>query len=589
MPELQEDRRPFVHWLASRVTQKEFLELRATMDVMERYLESKGQSADVIYRAARNFNRSIVTDYQKKFQSDVCFHHLHEKRMEDVQRIFSYLIEFSSWHRYSSLKQPYVMKKVSAIPPKAISCTDVKHILQQNFSRGIRVQSKIDLKRFRVAWEKEEGTALQWNDEFLRKRLEELTILCGSMYYLPETLMDEKTKERVRTYIEDCFAQGISAIYFDAIYKKFEEDFQRTRISNVEMLRMYLGSIAENDFFLSDKYISRKRHAAPKPREEVRQYLVEQNMPVTIEQMTEDLSFLDETLLRRILAGPDGDEFIRNAQGEYFHASIVRFTVEEIQEIRRMIQEMLEDRGYMTGRDLMHSLQTQLPDIMERYPYLTELGLRGRVAYELNNVFSFRGSLISERGETLAVKDVFAGFARKHDHFTMTDLDLLKDDLDTQIDFPSVYRHALRISKNEFVSKHLARFDIEATDDVLDRLCAGDELPLKDVTFWGSFPDAGYPWNPFLLQHYVADFSRQFHLACNGYTVDTPTGIIVRNTSRVQDFDEALIELLAKSELVLEEKGALQYLQDKGAIARKKYHRIAYVVDQAKTARGRKG
>ena len=104
MPELQEDRRPFVHWLASRVRQKEFLELRATMDVMERYLANEGQSANSIYRAARNFDRNILEKYKKKFQGDSCFHYLHSNRTEAVQRIFSYLIEFASWRRYSGAK-----------------------------------------------------------------------------------------------------------------------------------------------------------------------------------------------------------------------------------------------------------------------------------------------------------------------------------------------------------------------------------------------------------------------------------------------------------------------------------------------------
>ncbi|MCI6086974.1 MAG: hypothetical protein MR711_12175 [Selenomonas sp.] len=104
MSEIKEDRRPFVRWLALRVTQRELLELRSTMNIMERYLESEGRSADIIYRAARNFNRCVLEKYQKQFQNDSYFHYLHGNRMEDVQTIFSYLIEFASWHRYSDTK-----------------------------------------------------------------------------------------------------------------------------------------------------------------------------------------------------------------------------------------------------------------------------------------------------------------------------------------------------------------------------------------------------------------------------------------------------------------------------------------------------
>ncbi len=187
------------------------------------------------------------------------------------------------------------------------------------------------------------------------------------------------------------------------------------------------------------------------------------------------------------------------------------------------------------------------------------------------------------------MSDVFAHFALSHERFTIHQLNCLKRDLDTPIYFDSVYANSLRINKEEFVSRSQADFDIEAIDTAISRFCTGDYIAIKDISFYGSFPYAGFPWNVFLLEHYVAYFSKEYKLLHIGFNATTPVGVLVKRTAEYESFDELVCNELAISNIPLNRDAALQYLIDVGFIARKNYSGIEQLLIKAKAQRARKG
>ena len=243
----------------------------------------------------------------------------------------------------------------------------------------------------------------------------------------------------------------------------------------------------------------------------------------------------------------------------------------------------------MGGKELTDAIKIRLPGVMERYPFLTWLGLRDVIAYKLRDVFSFRGKIISAYGQDLSMTDVFAHFASTHDRFTMEQINSLKTDLDTPIYFDPIYENSLRINMNEFVSRDHALFDIDATDAAISRFCTGDYIPLKDINFFGSFPDAGYQWNEFLLEHYVADFSKGFKLLHTGFNAYIAVGAIVMRSSHLENYNDLITEELANSDISLTREDALQYLVGVGLLARRNYSGIDQIISNAKLLRSMKG
>ena len=459
-----------------------------------------------------------------------------------------------------------------------------REILAQ-FPRGFRIASILDMKRFRTFWNEKFGETLAESDDTVRRYVEHITIPYNNFVYLPEMMLDESISERLLTYLAKCFREGKTAVYFEAMYKEFQKDFENTHINNSGMLKSYLAHVTDGKYFIHRNYITATADAEVDPAVEVREYMIAAGLPVTKDELKSALSHINEKELIRIIQGTNSAEFVRNQKGEYFHADIIKFSQQEIDAIRGFIQSAIADKDYMGGKELIDLIATRLPQINERYPFLTPVGLRDAIAFKLRDEFSFKGKIISSYGQELSMTDVSAHFASVHEHFTLDQLNSLKLDLNTPIYFDPVYENSLRINENDFVSRDQTSFDIEETDDAISRFCTGDYIALKEISFFGSFPDAGFPWNGFLLEHYTAAFSRKFKLLHLDFTASTPAGAIVARSSGFDDFDDVLADDLAKSNILLDAETALQHLVDKGFLARRRYTGIEHVLTKAKQQR----
>ena len=464
-----------------------------------------------------------------------------------------------------------------------------KKILSTEYKKGFRINDKLSVTRFRMQWKRTFEDELQYDDETICRHIAHITIQHGNMVYLPEDMLDENTKHRLLAYISTLFSEGKSVIYYEALYREFADDFAVGRINNLEMLRSYLSYINDGSMYFYRSYIASNSNVEVNNTDEVRSFLIGQEKPMRIEDIVLCLPHIAKDKIEQVIAGPDSDEFIRNQKGEYFHAYIISLTQQETDLITEWIHNAIADKEYMGGKELTDAIQNKLPSIMERYPFLTWLGLRDVLAYKLKNVFSFNGKIISAYGEDLSMNDVFANYAKTHEHFTLAQLNMLKNELGTSIYFDSVYANSLRINKDDFVSVNQARFDINATDTVIDKFCHSDFISIKDISLFGGFPDAYFPWNQFLLQHYVANYSKKYKLIHAGFTATKPVGAIVKRSSQINTFDDVIIRVLAESNIPLNSENALQYLFDAGFIARRSCSSLDSILAKAKLYRTKKG
>lgn len=176
-------------------------------------------------------------------------------------------------------------------------------------------------------------------------------------------------------------------------------------------------------------------------------------------------------------------------------------------------------------------------------------GFRDALKAKLGNKFSFKGNIISRLGQELSMADVFTKYARSHDAFTLSELQSLASNLATPIYFEEIYENSLRISRDQFVSKTAVQFPVEAMDEALDRICIEKYIPLPEVTNFGAFPYVGFPWNSFLLEHYVASYSQKYTLLHSSFNGSECAGAIVKRSAGIDRFDDLIVDLLANNQI----------------------------------------
>ena len=353
------------------------------------------------------------------------------------------------------------------------------------------------------------------------------------------------------------------------------------------MLKTYLSYINKGNYVLQRSYLAKDYTVQMNPEDDIREYLKEAAGPVEVKRLAAELSYIPEQKIKFALSS--NSDFIRNTTGEYFYEDCVHFSNSELEWISKFLVDSIEERDFVTGNELFEAVHAHFPEIIEMYQWITPLGMRKVIAYKLNDKFSFNGNIISKYGEDLSMAEVYAKYCLEHSRFTLDELNVLKKELDSTIYFDEIYANSLRISQNEFVSQDMAQFDVEATDEAIGRICTGQYMSLQEIRDFGTFPYAGYPWNEYLLEHFVANYSQKFMLLHIGYSANVCAGAIVKQASSFKDFNDLLVDILANSNIVLDEDSALEYLRQQGYIARRRYSDIGRIVTEAKVVRSKKG
>ena len=520
------------------------------------------------------------------------FYEYNKQQHNRFSAAFRKFIEYRSGGSLASLKPSQSTRfAVEKIPTRRKDNDPVliryKELLDKFFQKGFRMESSLDMKKLRKFYQEQYGTELSDEDDLICQDISSVTILHDGKAYLPDSMLSQEKKEKLLQYIEDRFSSGCDAIYYGALFAEFEEALQGERIYTPEMLKTYLSYINKENYVLQRSYLAKDYTVQMNPEDDIREYLKEAAGPVEVERLAAELSYIPEQKIKFALS--TNNDFIWNATGEYFYEDCVHFSNSELEWISQFILDGIEERDFVTGNELVEAVEAHFPDIKEMYQWITPVGMRNVIGYKLNDRFSFNGNIISKYGEDLSMAEVYAKYCRKHSRFTLDELNVLKQELGSTIYFDEIYANSLRISQNEFVSQDMAQFDVEATDEAIGRICTGQYMSLQEIRDFGTFPYAGYPWNEYLLEHFVANYSQKFMLLHIGFSANVCAGAIVKQASSFKDFNDLLVDILANSNIVLDEDSALEYLRQQGYIARRRYSDIGRIVTEAKVVRSKKG
>lgn len=455
------------------------------------------------------------------------------------------------------------------------------------FSRGFRFGSALEVKKFRRYYEEIIGDELTESDKEIEAELLKIGVLYENRLYAPDNMIKESTADKLDTYVHELFNSGKSMVYYEALFREFEIDFSGEQIYSTDMLKRYLEYHYRGQYYMKRSFMTNDLEAETDTVEEIKQCLIKSGRIMTFEEIFKQLPHIPVEKIKHILAGRQ--EFIRDSIGCYFAAEIVHFTGDELRNIELIINNIIDLNGFCAGNKLLEAIANKYSEIYEKLSVFQELGKREFIAYWLRDRFSFNGNIISERGRKYKMQDIFDLYCQKHTTVTMDMLNSMKGELNTSIYFDAVYKNKVRISENEFISKENVSFSILKTDNAIDKFFTDLVMPLKSINQFATFPDAGYPWNIYLLESFVYAYSHEFLLVHNATFNAKPSGAIVKRESGLKTFDDVAAYVLGNSKVGLIEENALDYLYDNGYIARRKVSSIDQIIVNAKIIREKRG
>lgn len=459
-------------------------------------------------------------------------------------------------------------------------------VLGKYFQKGFRMESTLEMRKFRRYYSAIYEKELSDSDNEISRNIKSLSILYDGKAFLPDVMLSDEAKAKLYTYIDSAFSEGKAAIYYQALFTEFADVFLDYHIHDADMLKAYLAATANGRFYIQRSFISKEMNVTMDPLSEIRDCLIEYGRPVKYEELFESLAHIPQNKIKAILAS--NGEFVNNGQGSYFHEKIIRLSEEELEGISEIINQTINDKDFISGNELYDAIKTKYSYIIEENKAISVYGFRDALKAKIGDRFSFKGNIISHSGNELSMADVFAKYSKAHDSFTLSELQGLASNLATVIYFDAVYENSLRISKEQFVSKAMANFAVSETDDMLDRICTGKYIPIREVQNFGIFPYAGFTWNSYLLEHYVAGYSHKYKLLHSGFNGTECAGAIIRRSAGIDSFDDLIVDILVNNSIELMKAPVLQYLSDKGYLARRRYSEIESLIIKAKAQKQRK-
>lgn len=399
-------------------------------------------------------------------------------------------------------------------------------------------------------------------------------------------MLSEEDQQTVLNYIDRVLDSGKSVLYYSSIYAALEHQLESTVLTE-DLLISYLLATCQDRYILRNHYLTNDPRAQVDLSEEIKNVMQAYGRPIHVDELKRSLNHLPSDQLERELH--IHSEFIMDAFHMYFHESMVDLTDQELDQIADFIQGELDDQGYMVGSWIPKKLALLYPELSERLSFLTPLGVRGAVAYKLQDRFTFSGPVITSKGKAMNMIDVFALFCQSHVPFALDELADFAKECDSSIYWDTVHANCARVSEKEFVAAGAVHWDIPHVDAAIALYCPGKYISMQGIQYFDAFPYVGYTWNSYLLEQYVATVSRDFVLMHSSYAKNNTSGVIVRRNAGFNSFSDVLADILANAPVDLGKEPCLEYLANAGYITRRKISDINEIISRARMLRSQKG
>lgn len=243
----------------------------------------------------------------------------------------------------------------------------------------------------------------------------------------------------------------------------------------------------------------------------------------------------------------------------------------------------------MGADELFECIRQKLPQVIANNADIPELGIRKALAVRLSDRFDFNNAVISQKGVKLSARDALLAFAKSHDEFTLEEIDNLAQSLGTVINYHLVplLEYSVRINEKEFVSRDKVHFDVESIDEYLLKHINHEvySVPLRSIHNFATFPECNFPWTPRLLESYLLAYSNKLTLYLSDYLNKNNICGVVSYKVKEVSFNFLVEIALAKNNVSLNKKDALDYLATEGYIVQRRNSDIEEILACAKLIR----
>ncbi|MCO5388575.1 MAG: hypothetical protein NHB14_25470 [Desulfosporosinus sp.] len=215
----------------------------------------------------------------------------------------------------------------------------VADVISARFANGFRLNSSIELSRFRNFYTNELGEEISMSDEELNKCI----VASGTTFDGKIYSVSSETKEQIKGLVKNYFADGAQAIFYAEFYAKNENWLFDESVISEDVLVGVLSEVFQRLSFRQTYFGYTTKSVFNVLESEILRVWGD-DVLLTYEQLAERLEYVPIERIKYAL-GQNAD-FIWNNTGEFTHVSKIDITDDETTEIVRFADTEIRTHKY---------------------------------------------------------------------------------------------------------------------------------------------------------------------------------------------------------------------------------------------------
>lgn len=468
--------------------------------------------------------------------------------------------------------------------------TNVRQELIRSFSRGYRLGSPLDLKRFRMLYKSHFGKGIAASDEVLEGYIRNIGFEYKGKVYVADAVLSNDIKDRICGFIIDILSTERDFVFFEHIFNQFKDEIDYTIVDS-EMLKLYLKSLNIRNWYIRDKFITSSIDVEVSIKDEVLRFIRKKGTVVNLQEVKQSLDYLPFEEVEHEW-NFNGDTLISNGRNEKFHLGIFYCSNNDLGKVSNLINSALDNSSFMTSEGLSNDIHINLPELFANNEHISEIGIRNALGKLLSSSFSFKNNIISKVTDSYDGPAAILAFCKDRGTFTFFDIEEISKEIGCTPNFylDKIYCHSIRVDDIHFIPRKQISFNVVEIDKVLDLFVNDLFTPVQDIITYDAFPSCGeYAWNKWILENYLLISSKKYRFIHPRYlSKESVTGAIVRKDGILKTYDDLIIQAIANTDIPIEEDEINEYLYDRGLInVKRKNGQVKKVLIKAREYRNR--
>ena len=456
---------------------------------------------------------------------------------------------------------------------KIVCPQQLKDLLLEKFSYGLRVDSFIDMSRLR-GYAEEMGISITESEEELKTQIIDAGILSESKVYF----FTHKLYEDLVQMAEELFGVGHQVIYYEKLFEKNSDWLIEQNILSEVLLKDIFVKESQG-FFVGRNFLvnSTERINEFDAVESELKRVWGDNAIHSYQELYDLLPYIPEEKIRQILSR--SNQFVWSSLEHFAWIERVIISDNEKQTIVDYVNEKCDSVGFATI--------SEVPlEQIEEENYELSINAIYDAVYNivLKDRFILKGRILTKDQSNTDIWELARSYCLGKDECLFTDLYNYVQSVNGTAYRPVAYKAAydqmVRVAENKFVADKHVLFDVKKIDELLSTFVKGAFIAVKGVASFALFPDCNYAWNHYILESFCYRFSEKFRLELQNFN-EKNVGLIVRKDSEL-----SYVDILAKTaagagiELTIEQVG--DYLYNNGYTTKSRMSLLSEVIERAR-------